>query len=135
MSVGSEYPAPEMAGARTMTTKRWQQIECGLAFAALAVAVIMLGTPWAWWVSLVIFFAPDLSFVGYAAGPRLGALTYNAVHIYGLGLMVALLGLVSASPGLIAAGGLLAAHVGFDRMLGYGLKEESGFKETHMGAL
>lgn len=118
-----------------MTTRLWQQIEGGLVFLALIAAVWALGAPWAWWVSVLIFFAPDLSFAAYGLGAKIGASAYNVVHIYGLGLAMAVVGLAVASPGLIAAGLLLSAHVGMDRMLGYGLKEESGFKDTHMGSL
>ena len=118
-----------------MSTRTWQQIEGGFVFLALVATVAALGAPWAWWISILIFFVPDLSFAAYAAGPKIGAAAYNAVHIYGLGLAFAALGLALASPGLVAAGLLLAAHVGLDRLLGYGLKEPTGFKHTHMGNL
>ena len=118
-----------------MSTRIWQQVEGALVFVALIATVAALGAPWAWWISILIFFAPDLSFAAYAAGPKIGAAVYNAVHIYGLGLALAALGLALALPGLVAAGLLLAAHVGFDRLFGYGLKEETGFKHTHMGQL
>ncbi|MEF9606012.1 DUF4260 family protein, partial [Paracoccus sp. PXZ] len=39
------------------------------------------------------------------------------------------------STGLIAGGGLWLAHVGFDRVLGYGLKLPSGFRDTHLGRI
>ena len=31
-----------------------------------------------WWLYAVLFFAPDLSFLGYLAGPKIGAIVYNA---------------------------------------------------------
>ncbi|MEL6503318.1 MAG: DUF4260 family protein [Pseudomonadota bacterium] len=36
---------------------------------------------------------------------------------------------------LVLIGLIFAAHAGFDRMLGYGLKHFSGFKNTHPGQL
>ena len=39
------------------------------------------------------------------------------------------------SNGLIAGGGLWLAHVGIDRMLGYGLKQAGGFQDTHLGRI
>ncbi|MEL7271971.1 MAG: DUF4260 family protein [Pseudomonadota bacterium] len=36
---------------------------------------------------------------------------------------------------LVLIGLNFATHVGFDRMLGYGLKHFSGFKNTHPGQL
>jgi hypothetical protein len=79
--------------------------------------------------------APDLSMVGYLAGPRLGAITYNAVH--NLVLAVALIGLgwwLTAAWTLLA-GAVLLAHVGADRSLGYGLKLPTGFADTHLGRI
>jgi hypothetical protein len=69
------------------------------------------------------------------AGPRVGALTYNLAH--NLVLPLALLGL-GAWTGVtwpLLAGGVLLAHVGMDRALGYGLKLPSGFKDTHLGRI
>ncbi|MHC2631820.1 hypothetical protein ACVME5_004474 [Bradyrhizobium liaoningense] len=41
---------------------------------------------WAWegsWlVFAVLFFAPDLSFLGYLADAKFGAMVYNAAHSY-----------------------------------------------------
>jgi Domain of unknown function (DUF4260) len=33
-----------------------------------------------WVLLVVLFLAPDISFAGYLAGPRAGALSYNALH-------------------------------------------------------
>lgn len=33
------------------------------------------------------------------------------------------------------AASVVAAHVGFDRALGYGLKLPTGFKDTHLGRI
>ncbi len=73
---------------------------------------------------VMVLFAPDLSFVGYLGGPRIGATAYNLVHLYGFGLGLVGIGFV-AEPNLdvVAVGMLWTAHAGFDRMLGYGLKE------------
>jgi hypothetical protein len=34
---------------------------------------------------------------------------------------------------LLLVGIIWVAHIGFDRLLGYGLKYETGFKDTHLG--
>ena len=79
-----------------------------------------------------MFLAPDLSFVAYLAGARLGAAGYNAAHTYAgpiaLGLALSVGGTVN--PGLALIG---AAHIGFDRVLGYGLKYNSRFGDPHLG--
>lgn len=88
-----------------------------------------------WWGALLIFFAPDLSFIGYGLGPRVGAFAYNTVHIYACGAVFIAVGLVFASPVLTALGALWLAHSGFDRLLGYGLKSLEGFLFTHLGRI
>jgi hypothetical protein len=39
------------------------------------------------------------------------------------------------SPVVLAAAGLLIAHVGMDRAVGYGLKLPTSFNETHLGRI
>ena len=113
----------------------WQRVEGLLALVAGCVLFWQADSGWAWWLAIVVFFAPDLSFAAYALGPRVGAFGYNLVHIYGFGLLVWAVGLVAAVPALAACGALFLAHAGFDRMLGYGLKSEAGFGVTHLGRI
>lgn len=113
----------------------WQRAEGALVLAA-ALALYVAGGPafgpgWA----LLLFFAPDLSFAAYLAGPRVGARIYNAVHIYGFGAALLALGVLLALPALSGLGLLWLAHSGFDRMLGYGLKLPQGFHDTHLGRI
>lgn len=89
----------------------------------------------AWWAAFLWFFAPDLSFAAYLAGARVGALGYNAVHVYGFGVAVIAGGLIFGCPLAVALGWLWLGHSGFDRMLGYGLKLPSGFQDTHLGRI
>lgn len=111
----------------------WQRSEGALVFLAGLVVTATAGVDW--WVALPVFFAPDLSFLAYLAGPRVGAAVYNAVHIYGFGAGVLAIGMVSGLPWLVVPGALWLAHSGFDRMLGYGLKLDSGFQDTHLGRI
>ncbi len=84
----------------------------------------------------VLFFSPDLGMLFYLASPRIGALVYNMLHLYGPGLLLAVLGMaVLGNLGLVVLGLLWVGHVGFDRMLGYGLKGVSGFADTHLGRI
>jgi Domain of unknown function (DUF4260) len=122
-----------------MSAILWQRIEGALVFAAAIWLILTLGPAggiWPWWALLLVFFAPDLSFFGYLAGPRVGAAIYNALHLYGVWLAVtaAALAIVGASP--VAMLGLLwLGHAGFDRMLGYGLKQPTAFTDTHLGRI
>jgi hypothetical protein len=40
---------------------------------------------------------------------------------------------VEHRPSLTPIALIWAAHIGFDRLVGYGLKYGTGFKETHLG--
>ena len=113
----------------------WQRAEGVLVFLAALVVFWRLDSGLTWWVALLVFFAPDLSFLGYALGPKIGAVIYNLVHVYAFGLIVLAAGLVLAMPAVAALGALWLAHCGFDRALGYGLKSRESFSETHLGAI
>jgi len=86
-------------------------------------------------VLIPALLAPDLSILGYLAGPRVGAVTYNLVHNWALPVGFALLAIVIGQLWPLLAATALAAHVGWDRALGYGLKLPTGFKETHLGRI
>ena len=86
-----------------------------------------------WALFAVLFLAPDLSMLGYLVNPKIGAATYNAAHttvVYG---PLAAYGYLSGVSVALAVGLIGLAHVGFDRLLGYGLKYPLGFGYTHIG--
>jgi hypothetical protein len=81
----------------------------------------------------LLFFTPDLSFVAYLGGPRIGAAVYNVAHSY-VGPLIVGAALLAAGVGLTFPL-VWVAHIGFDRALGYGLKYPSAFAETHLGPI
>ena len=80
-----------------------------------------------WWVYAILFLAPDLSFAAYLAGPRAGAILYNAAHTYLAPMALMTTGFAAASPLVLSIAMIWLAHIGFDRALGYGLKYADGF--------
>ena len=46
-----------------------------------------------WWVYLLLFLGPDISMLGYAAGNRAGAVTYNLFHHKGIAVVFFIAGL------------------------------------------
>ncbi|MEY9885975.1 DUF4260 domain-containing protein [Bradyrhizobium sp. USDA 329] len=94
---------------------------------------------WAWdgsWlVFAVLFFAPDLSFLGYLADAKFGAMIYNAAHSYMAPVALLTLGFGLASPLTLSIALIWLAHIGIDRALGYGLKYSAGFSFTHLGQI
>jgi hypothetical protein len=88
-----------------------------------------------WIMFLGLILAPDLSMAGYLAGPRVGALAYNAAHITLGPIALAVAGFLYPAVLLIALALIWLAHIGIDRALGYGLKYQAGFRVTHLGRI
>ncbi len=113
------------------SVRGWLRLEGVAAFVAGLALFGWLGGPWL--LAIPLLLVPDLSAVGYLRGPRLGALTYNAVHNWAAGLALLGLGLAVGAAPLAIAGTILVAHVGMDRAAGYGLKLPTSFHDTHLG--
>jgi hypothetical protein len=96
---------------------------------------LFLQLDYPWWGYLVFFLAPDLSMVGYLAGPRVGALTYNLVHHKGMAVLIYLLGAAFSLPVLQGAGPVMLGHSSMDRIFGYGMKYPDAFQNTHLGRI
>jgi hypothetical protein len=106
----------------------------GLALLLTAVALFWrAGGDWR--MFLLLFLVPDLSFAGYLAGPRVGALAYNAMHATIAPLALGAVAVAQNSPVALTVALIWLAHIGFDRALGYGLKHARGFGFTHLGPI
>lgn len=86
------------------------------------------------WLWIPLFFAPDISMLGYAVNTHVGAWVYNLFHHRAIILLVIVAGYLLHNEITIAAGILLFAHSSFDRMLGFGLKYNDSFTNTHLGS-
>ncbi len=126
-------PAPAAIGFATGGVRAVLRLEGAAALAAAVALYAQAGFSWP--LFALLFLAPDLAMVAYLVGPRAGAAAYNLVHTYALALPLALAGFAFGAP--VAAGiGLIGiAHIGFDRMLGYGLKYASAFGDAHLGRI
>jgi hypothetical protein len=89
----------------------------------------------AWWWFLVLILAPDLSMIGYFFGNKSGAFLYNLAHHRAIALAIYLAGIYCSNNIIQLTGIILFAHSSMDRMMGYGLKYETGFKFTHLGEI
>jgi len=106
----------------------------GLAAAALS-AVYFAHTGASWWLFAALWLAPDLSMLGYLAGPDWGARIYNAIHSYVTPATLAISAIVLHSPALVPIALIWINHIGVDRLMGWGLKYPTGFGFTHLGRL
>lgn len=123
----SSHPTP----AETGLVRLLLRLE-GLAAAALA-AVFYAKTGASWWLFAGLWLAPDLSLLGYLAGPGWGARIYNAIHSYVTPATLAVSAMLLRSPAPIPFALIWINHIGVDRLLGYGLKYPAGFSWTHLG--
>ena len=92
-------------------------------------------TELSWWWFIGLFFVPDIGIPGYLANNKNGAFLYNIFHHKGLAIGIGLLGYYLKLQELEVTGIILFAHSSFDRLVGYGLKYEKGFKFTHLGEI
>lgn len=103
----------------------------GLAIFGVAIgSYLVVASPI--WLLVVLELAPDLAMIGYLAGPRMGSLSYNVVHTYTLATALGVLGFWTDVHIATLVALIWAVHIGADRLVGYALKFDSGFKDTHL---
>ena len=105
----------------------------------LEAAVVLVGTLFgyshvgsSWWLFAALFLVPDLFMLGYLRNNKIGALVYNIGHTYLIPLPLALVSWTAQWDLSTAIALIWTAHIAFDRLLGFGLKSERGFKHTHL---
>jgi hypothetical protein len=122
-----------MSGIVTGAVKTTLRLEGLCVLIVSLIAYSQFGSGWG--IFALCFLLPDVSFLGYLAGARIGAMAYNAAHSY-IGAVLALAAsflFPAYVPFSIAI--IWCAHIGFDRALGYGLKYQQGFGYTHLGLI
>ncbi len=133
MNTNPAPPAGPLVGPLGPGVRSWLRLE-GLA--GLVAGVVLFGQlSGAWLILVPAVLLVDVSMVGYLRSPRLGALTYNLAHQWATGLAVLGCGLASGVSLVALAGAVLIAHVGMDRVAGYGLKFPTSFQDTHLGRI
>ncbi|MBK8024181.1 MAG: DUF4260 domain-containing protein [Chloroflexi bacterium] len=99
----------------------------------LAASLIVYGTISGDWLAFaLLLFVPDLSAIGYLVNVRIGSLSYNLIHTYALPILLFAAGWALSVPVLLPLATIWFAHISMDRILGYGLKYPTIFKDTHL---
>lgn len=105
----------------------------------LAVLVLSLyfysSLHFSWLLFFVLLFVPDFSMFSYFINQKVDAFIYNIFHTYSLPIAIILSGKLLSQSMILAIGLIWLAHIGMDRMLGYGLKYPTNFKETHFSRI
>jgi hypothetical protein len=121
------------AGAVTGGVRLMLRLEGLALFAGMTLLYAVWGG--SWWLYVILFLVPDISFAAYLSGPRFGAMIYNTMHTYLIPVPLMVMGLGLEAPLLLSIAIIWLAHIGIDRALGYGLKYGAGFGFTHLGRI
>jgi hypothetical protein len=102
--------------------------------ACLLIAALLLYVHlhFSWLLFGVLFLAPDIFMLGYLANARGGAAIYNLGHVVCVPLGVFALAWATHRSLAMAIAIIWFSHIAFDRLLGYGLKYPTRFKDTHL---
>lgn len=106
----------------------------GVAIFLLAL-VIYWQQSFGWTLFWSTVLLPDLALLGYLVNAKFGATAYNITHSKLLPSALAVVAILSGNALFSALALIWFVHIGFDRMLGYGLKYPEGFKITHLGTI
>jgi hypothetical protein len=109
------------------------KVEAAAFFVATIWAYYLIGASWS--LFLLFLLVPDLFMVGYAKSSKLGALIYNIGHTYTTPLVLLCVYVFFNVTVLLPISVIWLAHISMDRMLGYGLKMDTGFTHTHLGTI
>jgi hypothetical protein len=85
-----------------------------------------------WLLFAILFLAPDLFMLGYLANVHVGAALYNFAHTLVTPAFLLAITFFATRPQLFPLVLIWTAHIGFDRLLGFGLKYPTHFKDTHL---
>jgi len=94
--------------------------------------VLYFDQDYGWLALVVLALAPDLAAIGYAAGPKTGAVAYDTAHTEALPIALGVAGVLATEAKLLQLALIWLVHIGADRLLGYGLKYPTAFKDTHL---
>lgn len=106
------------------------QIEGTVVLLAACISYHLLRGSWLWFA--LLFLTPDIFMLGYAVNKNVGAAIYNIAHTYVLPLLLLSALWLAGQTSYLWIPVIWLAHIGMDRMLGYGLKYETAFKDTHL---
>jgi hypothetical protein len=127
---GSDSPT---AGTVIGTPRSWLRLEAATLLTGSIVAYAR--THQSWWLFALLVLVPDVTIAAYLRGNRLGAHLYNLAHATPVPATLLVIGWSQHTPMVVAVGLLWTAHIGLDRLMGYGLKYGDHFQHTHLGCL
>lgn len=86
-----------------------------------------------WWTFAALLLVPDLGMAGFLANNSAGAALYNSFHTETPPILLLCTALARDNKAVAGMALCWLAHIGMDRMLGFGLKYGTGFGHSHLG--
>jgi hypothetical protein len=106
-------------------------LEGGAILAASCVIYQHMHGSWLWFA--VLFLVPDISLFLFPLNKKIATAVYNCVHTYTTPILFSLVLWLLGQTSCLWMALIWTAHIGMDRLFGYGLKYETAFKDTHLG--
>ena len=126
-----EAPPPLRLSSGVLTRpKVLLRIEAGLDLVLSLIFYQYLHANWILFV--VLLLAPDLAILGYIGGTRIGTICYNLIHTFAGPFLLIGYSCLTGSMWLLPYALIWTSHIGLDRMLGFGLKYPTEFRDTHL---
>jgi Domain of unknown function (DUF4260) len=88
-----------------------------------------------WLLFILLLLVPDLAMLGYLGGARMGTVCYNLAHTLAGPFLIVAYAYLMKSLWLLPYALIWTAHIGLDRMPGFGLKYPTRFGDTHLGRM
>lgn len=104
----------------------------GLTVLVLSVYVYFFQLEFSWIAFVILLLAPDLSALGYLKNNKVGSVWYNLFHTYSIPVLMLIISLLAQSHLFLMISLIWIAHIGMDRVFGYGLKYPAKFQDTHL---
>lgn len=108
-----------------------------LKLEAVALAILMIVLTYKssapLWILPASFIFFDIGAIGYLKNSKLGATTYNIFHNLTIPTLLIALGIFNGTEWIAILGFCWTFHIAVDRALGFGLKHDHSFSETHLG--
>jgi hypothetical protein len=132
-NVGAATTGSPADGMVVGTPRRLLRVEGATLFAGSLIAYST--TDQAWWLVPLTLLLPDLTMIGYLGSTRLGSYLYNLGHSTPVPAGIVAIGWWQDKSLVVALGLVWLAHIGLDRLIGYGLKYDDHFQHSHLGRL
>ena len=128
-----------MTKAELNTKSPFEKFIRSLRFEGLALAILMVTLTYyssaPLWILPATFLLFDICMLAYKINDKVGARAYNLMHNATIPTLLIVLGLIVHVEWIAVLGFCWTFHIAVDRAMGYGLKHDTSFQDTHLGKI